>query len=60
MNPLTIFQLVVTVITEAPALVADVEKVISLIQNFGKAVPNPAPEHLAAVVAAAKAASQAS
>ncbi len=56
MTPLTIFQLVVGVITEAPVLVASIEQVIALIQNFGKAVPNLGPEHHAAIIAAAKAA----
>lgn len=60
MNALTIFQLVVTAITEAPVLVADIAQVITLIQNFGKAVPSPTAQHFAAITAAAKAAAQAS
>ena len=56
MSAISIFELVLSVIQEAPILIADIGAVVSAIKAFGAANPTPTKEATsAAVIAAAKA-----
>ena len=57
MAPIAIFQLVLEILTEAPALIADVTALVNSIKGFTAANPNPTPEHIAAIKTVAKAVS---